>query len=84
MCLLTWASAARARSSIADRFEAEGMAFHEALRRAFLDIAADEPIRCAVVDGAGDADAVSEAVWDVVCDRLVDRAEASHEQKAAP
>ena len=53
-------------------------------RRAFLDIAADEPIRCAVVDGAGDADAVSEAVWDVVCDRLVDRAEASHEQKAAP
>ena len=34
----------------ADRFEAEGLEFHETLRRAFLDIAAAEPERCVVID----------------------------------
>ena len=46
---------ARARARVGerrDRFEAEGQSFHDALRRAFLDIAAQEPGRCAVVDGA--------------------------------
>ena len=33
----------------ADRFEVEGLAFHETLRRAFLAIAASEPGRCAVL-----------------------------------
>lgn len=75
---------ARARSATADRFEAEGLAFHEALRSAFLDIAANEPVRCAVVDGAKDADAVSDAIWRIVCDRLVEKADAPPEQKAAP
>ncbi len=62
---------ARARSSIVDRFEAEGLAFHEALRKAFLDIAAGEPGRCEVIDGSGDADAVEAAVWAVVEQRLL-------------
>jgi dTMP kinase len=62
---------ARARSSIVDRFEAEGLAFHEALRKAFLDIAAGEPERCAVIDGSGDADAVEAAVSAVVEQRLL-------------
>ncbi len=75
---------ARARSESADRFEAEGLAFHEALRSAFLDIAAHEPGRCAVVDGAMDADAVSDAIWRIVGDRLVDKAETPPERKATP
>lgn len=75
---------ARARSVIADRFEAEGLAFHEALRTAFLDIAADEPRRCAVVDGTGDADAVSDAIWRIVCERLVAKSESSPAKKTAP
>lgn len=75
---------ARARSAFADRFEAEGLAFHEALRNAFLDIAVDEPRRCAVVDGAGDADAVSDTIWRIVCERLVESPEPSPEKKAAP
>ena len=37
----------RRRSGPADRFESEGLPFHETLRRAFLDIAAAEPLRCA-------------------------------------
>jgi dTMP kinase len=61
---------ARARSSVVDRFEAEGLAFHEALRKAFLDIAAGEPERCAIIDGSTDADAVEGAVWAVVEQRL--------------
>ena len=75
---------ARARSAFVDRFEAEGLAFHEALRSAFLDIAGEEPRRCAVVDGTGDADAVSDSIWGIVCGRLIDSAGSPPEQKAAP
>jgi dTMP kinase len=53
-----------------DRFEAEDAAFHEILREAFLAIAREEPRRCVVVDAAGDPDAVEEAVWSAVRDRL--------------
>jgi len=66
---------ARARASGApDRFEAEGLAFHESLRRAFLDIAAGEPERCAVVDGACDEQAVAAAIWRIVEERLAPQA----------
>ncbi|ARN83182.1 dTMP kinase [Methylocystis bryophila] len=33
-----------------DRFEARELAYHEGLRRAFLDVARREPIRCRVID----------------------------------
>ena len=62
---------ARARSQTADRFESEGQGFHEALRRAFLDIAADEPKRCAVIDGAAKPEAVEDAIWTAVSARLL-------------
>ena len=48
------------------RFEAKGAAFHAAIRKAFLDIAAAEPARCIVVDASGSPDAVAEAVWRAV------------------
>lgn len=53
-----------------DRFEGREAKFHEALRRGFLDIAANNPDRCAVVDGNTDADSISENIWAVVKDRL--------------
>jgi dTMP kinase len=53
-----------------DRFEAEGPEFHETLRRAFLDIAAAEPDRCAVVDALKPEEEVAEAIWSVVAHRL--------------
>ncbi|MBX9759378.1 MAG: dTMP kinase [Beijerinckiaceae bacterium] len=62
---------ARARSAIVDRFEAEGQSFHDALRRAFLDIAAQEAARCVVVDGALPADDVEAAIWSAVETRLL-------------
>jgi dTMP kinase len=54
----------------ADRFESEGLSFHRTLRRAFLDIAAAEPWRCAVIDAGGSEDEVAAAIWSTVEARL--------------
>ena len=53
-----------------DRFEAEGVAFHEALRARFLAIAAADPGRCVVVDARQSAEAVAEAIRKIVDERL--------------
>ena len=53
-----------------DRFEGRAAAFHNALRRGFLDIAADNPDRCAVVDGNSDAKSIGDNIWAVIKDRL--------------
>lgn len=64
------ARAAQRRGGAPDRFEAEGLAFHEALRRTFLDIAADEPARCVVVNGEASPDEVERQIWAAVQERL--------------
>ncbi|HEY8162589.1 MAG: dTMP kinase [Methylocystis sp.] len=56
----------------ADRFEAEGAGFHEGLRRAFLDIAAQEPERCCVVNGALPPDEVARVIRQLVDARFLD------------
>lgn len=53
------------------RFESKGLAFHERLRRGFLDIAARHPGRCRVIDADGDLDAVAARVWAPVEARLL-------------
>jgi dTMP kinase len=53
-----------------DRFEAEGVEFHETLRRAYLEIAAAEPKRCVVVDALKPEEEVAEAIWGAVKERL--------------
>ncbi len=50
----------------ADRFESEDIDYHRALRRAFLDIAGDEPRRIHVLDAQQSPDEVAEAVWNDV------------------
>ncbi len=50
----------------ADRFEAEGAAFHTGIAQAFRDIAASEPRRCRSIDADGTPDTVAERVWDAV------------------
>jgi dTMP kinase len=52
------------------RFEAKGLAFHEALRAGFLKIAGDHPQRCAVIDAAQGIETVEAQVWDAVSGRL--------------
>jgi dTMP kinase len=54
----------------ADRFEAEALAFHQTLRRAFLDIARTEPQRCAVIDALKSQKDVAADVWATVEARL--------------
>jgi dTMP kinase len=65
------ARAAERRTGAADRFEGEDIAFHEALRRAFLDIARQAPQRCVVVDANRPADLVEADIWRVVEQRLL-------------
>ncbi|MBP5855596.1 dTMP kinase [Marivibrio halodurans] len=55
-----------------DRFERMGTGFHDRLRRAFLDIAAEEPVRCAVIDATAEEYVVADAVRKLVADRLPD------------
>jgi dTMP kinase len=64
------AAARRQGRGPADRFESEGLPFHKTLRRAFLDIAAAEPSRCAIIDADGSEDNVAAAIWSAVESRL--------------
>ena len=64
------ARAEMAKDGAPDRFESMEIAFHNNLRQEFLDIAAVEPKRCALVDAARSIDAISADIWAVVKQRL--------------
>lgn len=53
-----------------DRFEGQELMLHERVRRAFLDIAEEEPERCIVVDASQPEAMVAEDVWEAVLQRL--------------
>jgi dTMP kinase len=55
---------------VADRFEAESRAFHEALREAYREIVAAEPNRCVAIDATEPKAAVAERIWKTVTERL--------------
>ena len=61
---------AAARGEVRTRFEARGPDFHDRLRSEFLRIARAEPERCVVIDARPGPDAVADAVWTVVRERL--------------
>src|ERR1700676_906313 len=52
-------AAARRGSGAPDRFEAEDIKFHQQLRDAFRQIAANEPQRCVLIDANADSAAVA-------------------------
>lgn len=60
----------RAAGGDSDRFEKEGLDFHEQLRAAYRDIAAREPGRCILVDASGSENKIADDVWTIVRDRL--------------
>jgi len=60
----------RRGGSSTDRFEAESVEFHEALRRAYLALAESEPKRCVVIDGRAPRDIVAKRIWDTVVAHL--------------
>lgn len=77
-------AAARRGEGTADRFEGQGREFHDALRQAFLRIAAGEPDRCRVVDASGPADGVATEVWATVTTRLFPDLAAGHTLAPGP
>ncbi len=58
------------RGQAEDRFERFDAGFHARLRGGFLQLAAEEPARCAVVDGSRDTEAIAADVWHIVGERL--------------
>ncbi|MEO1199782.1 MAG: dTMP kinase [Pseudomonadota bacterium] len=74
---------ARAQTSAAgegDAFEDRELAYHKSVRDAFLDIAADHPDRCVVIDASRSKRSVQTAIWKAVNakfgDHLATQAEA--------
>jgi dTMP kinase len=63
------------RGETSDRFEGEASSFHEALRRAFLEIAARNPGRCVVIDADRDPDAVEASIWSALLQHRPDLTE---------
>jgi dTMP kinase len=61
---------ARSRGGVPDRFESEGLVFHERLRRAFLAIAEAEPARCVVVDASRSEEQIAADVLQAVMERI--------------
>lgn len=59
-------AAKRSAGRRADRFESEDINYHRALRRAFLDIAEEDPHRIHVIDATKSPDEVAEAIWNDV------------------
>jgi dTMP kinase len=58
------------RRGAPDRFESQDVAQHERIRKAFLDIAEEEPGRCVVIDARKPEALVAEDVWEAVAERL--------------
>ena len=54
----------------ADRFEAEALSFHEALRHAYAQLAEAEPQRCVLIDATKTKEAVQSDIWAAVMMRL--------------
>jgi dTMP kinase len=63
-------AAERRGAENADRFEEETLAFHNALREAYREIAAREPGRCVLVDAQKSSATIAEGIWAVVTQRL--------------
>lgn len=53
-----------------NRYDAEHLSYHDKIRQGFLDIAAEDPDRCVVIDGSRPATVVAAAVWAAMSTRL--------------
>jgi dTMP kinase len=63
-------AAARRGATAPDRFESEGVKFHQDLREAYRQIAAEDPQRCVLIDADADAATVAAGVWAALRDRF--------------
>jgi dTMP kinase len=63
-------AAKRRGTGAPDRFEAEDIRFHQELREAYRQIAANEPGRCVLIDATADAGTVAANIWGALRDRF--------------
>jgi dTMP kinase len=77
-------AAARRGKGTPDRFEAEDLKFHENLREAYRQIAAEEPERCVLIDASTDPDTVAARVWTSLRDHLITIVAAASSTSATP
>jgi dTMP kinase len=63
-------AAVRRGKGVPDRFEGEDVKFHQDLRDAYKQIAAEDPRRCVLVDATASPDAVSARIWTALRDHL--------------
>ncbi|MHC2251172.1 dTMP kinase [Bradyrhizobium embrapense] len=63
-------AAMRRGNATADRFEAEGIKFHQDLRDAYRRIAAEDPDRCVLIDATADQDVVAASIWAALREHL--------------
>ena len=63
-------AAARRGNGAPDRFESEDIQFHQDLRDAFRQIAAEDPDRCVLIDATASPDTVAAQVWAALRDHL--------------
>jgi dTMP kinase len=61
---------ARRAGAAPDRFETEDLAYHKALIAAFRTIAAEEPLRCVLMDANRPANVIANEIWQIVRRRL--------------
>jgi dTMP kinase len=64
-------AAKRRGTGTADRFEAEGIKFHQQLREAYQRIAAAEPQRCLLIDASAEPEIVATNIWSALHDRFL-------------
>jgi dTMP kinase len=53
-----------------DRIENESLAFFEAVRNGYLELAKKEPERFKTIDGLLSVDAIKKIIWDTVVDQF--------------
>jgi len=63
-------AAARRGAGVPDRFESEDIKFHQDLRDAYRQIAAEDPDRCVLIDATPTPDVVAGQVWTTLRDHL--------------
>jgi dTMP kinase len=63
-------AAIRRGTGAPDRFESENLTFHQDLREAYRQIAADDPGRCVLIDANADPASVAAGVWAALRERF--------------
>jgi dTMP kinase len=60
----------RRGSETADRFESEGLDYHEKMREAYRELAGQEPERCMLINASSNKEEVGKQIWNGVVTRF--------------